>query len=267
MKFLQNVKVFQKVLLLGVIIIVAFAVLLAAYIYPIFQNNMFEAKELQTKNMVSSAASSIERYVELQKSGQMTLEEAQTAAMDVVRYMRYDNGNYFWINDLEPKMIMHPNYTSADKPEWYVVSGLEEYKDPTGKKIFVEFVEIAKEKGEGRVDYQWTRPGEDNKPPTPKISYVKLIPDWGWVVGTGVYVDDVQKQINTTILGSLIVILVIIALSIIIAVVLANSIAKPLKTMTAVAGRLALGGISDNLNMNRKDEIGLLGNAFEKMID
>lgn len=266
MKFLQNVKVFQKILLLGVIIIAAFIVLLAVYIYPIYQNNMFEAKEVQTKNLVSSAASSIERYVELQKSGQMTLEAAQAAAMDVVRYMRYDNGNYFWINDLEPKMIMHPNYSSTDKPEWYEESGLIEYKDPAGKKLFVEFVEVAKEKGEGRVDYQWTRPGEENKPPTPKISYVKLIPDWGWVVGTGVYVDDVQKQINTTILGSLIVILAIIALSIIIAIALANSIAKPLKTMTAVAGRLALGDISDNVSVERKDEIGLLASAFDRMI-
>ncbi|MBA4386235.1 MAG: hypothetical protein C0410_15990 [Anaerolinea sp.] len=267
MKFLQNVKVFQKVLLLGVIIIVAFAVFLAAYIYPTYKDNIFAAKEAQTKNMADSAYSSIEHFVDLQKNGKMTLEEAQAAAMDVVRYMRYDNGNYFWINDLEPKMIMHPNFTSADKPEWYAEGGLKEYKDPTGKKIFVEFAKIAKNQGEGSVSYQWPKTSGENVKPSPKISYVKSIPEWGWVVGTGVYVDDIQATINKTMLNSLLVIAVIIVLSIFLAIALANSIAKPLGTITAVAGRLAEGDISDNITMDRKDEVGLLASAFVRMID
>jgi methyl-accepting chemotaxis protein len=267
MKFLQNVKVFQKVLLLGVIIIVAFTVLLAAYIYPVYQNNMFAAKEEQTKNMVNSAAAVIEHYVELEKSGQLTTEIAQSAAMDAVRYMRYDNGNYFWINDLNLKLIMHPNVSIEDKPEWYIDGGMVDYADPNGKHIFVEFNKVATEQGEGRVDYEWPKSGKTGDPAAPKISYVKLIPEWSWVVGTGVYVDDVQKQINTTLISSLVIILGIIGLSILIAIALANSIAKPLSEITAVAGRLAEGDISDNVNMNRKDEIGLLGNAFGRMID
>jgi methyl-accepting chemotaxis protein len=266
MKFLQNVKVFHKVLLLGVIIIAAFTVLLSVYIYPVFKNNMFAAKEAQTKNLTDSAYTSIEHFVELQKNGQMTLEEAQAAALDVVRFMRYDNGNYFWINDLEPKMIMHPNFSSADKPEWYEDGGLSEYADPTGKKLFVEMVKIANEQGEGRVDYEWPKTSGENVKPSPKISYVKLIPDWGWVVGTGIYVDDVQKTINEVMVSALIMILVIIGLSIFVAIALANSIAKPLKTITDVASRLALGDISDNVTMQRKDEIGLLAGAFERMI-
>ncbi|MBA4385280.1 MAG: hypothetical protein C0410_11135 [Anaerolinea sp.] len=266
MKFLQNVKVFQKVLLLGVLIIVAFATLLVAYIYPTYKQNLFTAKEVQAQNMVNSAVASVEHYVELEKSGQMTTEEAQSAAMDVVRYMRYDNGNYFWINDLEPKMIMHPNVSITDKPEWYLEDGLVDYADPNGKKIFVEFAMIAKDQGEGRVDYEWPKSGKAGDPAAPKISYVKLVPDWGWVVGTGVYVDDVQASINATLLNIILSIVGIIGLSIFIAIVLANSIAKPLGTITAVAGRLAEGDISDNISMDRKDEIGLLAGAFEKMI-
>ncbi len=267
MKFLQNVKVFQKVLLLGVIIIAAFTVLLAAYIYPVYKNNMFAAKEEQTKNMVNSVAAVITHYVELEKGGQLTTEAAQTAAMDAVRYMRYDNGNYFWINDLTPKFIMHPNVSSTDKPDWFVDGGLSEYVDPKGKHIFMEFVNIAKTQGEGRVDYEWPKSGKTGDPAAPKISYVKLIPEWNWIVGTGVYVDDVQKQINTTMVSSLLIILGIIGLSIIIAISLANSIAKPLSEITAVAGRLAEGDISDNVVMNRKDEVELLGTAFGRMID
>ncbi len=267
MKFLQNVKVFQKVLLLGVIIIAAFTVLLAAYIYPVYQNNMFATKEEQTKNMVNSAASLIEHYVELEKSGQLTTEIAQSATMDAVRYMRYDNGNYFWINDINYKFIMHPNVSPDDKPEWFVDGGLVDYTDPTGKHIFTEYISVATEKGEGRVDYMWPKSGNAEDPSDPKIAFVKYVPDWEWVVGTGVYVDDVEKQIRNTLISSLVIILGIIGLSIFIVIILANSIAKPLSEITAVAGRLAEGDISDNVNMNRKDEIGLLGNAFGSMID
>ncbi|PKO01997.1 MAG: hypothetical protein CVU43_10165 [Chloroflexi bacterium HGW-Chloroflexi-5] len=267
MKFLQNVKVFQKVLLLGVIIIAAFSVLLAAFIYPLYKSDMFAAKEEQTNNMVNSAAAVIEHYVELEKSSELTTEVAQSAAMNAVRYMRYDNGNYFWINDINYKFIMHPNVAAEDKPEWFVDNGLVDYVDPTGKHIFTEFITVASEQGEGRVDYMWPKSGKAEDPADPKISYVKLIPDWGWVVGTGIYVDDVQETINTAMVSALLMVLGIIGLSIFIAIALANSIAKPLKTITDVAGRLALGDISDNVKMQRKDEIGSLASAFERMID
>ena len=266
MKFLQNVKVFQKVLLLGVIIIAAFAVLLAAYIYPLFKQNLFNSKEAQTKNMVDSAVAVVEHYAELEKSGAMTTEEAQSEAINAVRYMRYDNGNHFWINDIKLKLVMHPNVSIEDKPEWYEDGGLSDYADPTGKKLFVEMVNVANEQGEGHVDYEWPKSGKTGDPSAPKISYVKLVPDWGWVVGTGIYVDDVQKTINTAMVSALIMILVIVGLSIFVAILIGRSIAKPLGMMTGIAGRLALGDISDKVSMQRKDEIGSLANAFERMI-
>ena len=264
MKFLQNMKVFQKIVLLGIVIILTFTLLLALYIYPTYQNSMYTAKEAQTKNMVDSAAASIEHFVALQQSGEMSLEEAQTAAMEAVRYMRYDESNYFWINDLSPMMVMHPTASQEDNPTWYEDKGLTDYVDPNGKQIFVEFAKIAKESGEGRVDYEWVKPGENSA--SPKISYVKLVPEWGWVVGTGIYVDDVKAEINKTMVTAILVILVIVALSIFIAISLANSIARPLSDITKVAGRLAEGDISDNVKMNRKDEVGLLANAFTEII-
>lgn len=213
MKFLQNISVFLKILLLGLISVIVFAILIAGYIYPTYKNNMFAAKEEQNKNMVNSAASTVERYVEFQKDGQMTMEAAQMAAMDAVRFMRYDNGNYFWINDLTPKFIMHPNVSSVDKPDWFVDGGLKDYVDPTGKHIFLEFNKIATEKGEGIVAYEWPKTGKPGDPASAKISYVKLIPEWGWVIGTGVYVDDVQAAVNSAIINICLSVVGIIALS------------------------------------------------------
>lgn len=266
MNFLKNVKVYQKIVLLGVTITIAFLVLLAVYIYPVFQKNMFSAKEKQTEHLVNVAYFSVMHFVELQKAGQLTLEDAQTKAKEVVQFMLYDNGNYFWINDLEPKMIMHPNFTSMDKPEWYGTDGLVDYLDPTGKAIFVEFARVAGESGEGLVDYQWPKPGEEDKKPAPKISFVKLVPEWGWVVGSGVYVDDVQKEVNRVMFTALIVIAAIIILSVIIAILLAKSIADPLGRITSVACRLAEGDLSDEVSMERKDEVGLLASAFTNII-
>jgi methyl-accepting chemotaxis protein len=266
MKIMQNIKVFQKIIILGVVIILTFGLLLALYIYPTYENNMYAAKEEQTRNMTDSAAASIMHFVELEQSGTLTRIEAQNAAMEVVRYMRYDDGNYFWINDLNYKFIMHPNVSVEDNPEWYVDNGLVDYVDPTGKHIFTEFIDVATTLGEGRVDYQWPKSGKTGDPADPKIAYVKLVPEWDWVVGTGIYVDDVQKQINETLMIALLVILAIVVFSVVIAVALANSIAKPLASITAVAGRLAQGDISDDVKMERKTTVGLLAGAFASTI-
>ncbi|MFP4036251.1 MAG: methyl-accepting chemotaxis protein [Desulfobacteraceae bacterium] len=116
--------------------------------------------------------------------------EQQAEIASFVKELRYgpDNKDYFWINDLEPKMVMHPY-----KPE---LNGqdLSGFKDPEGNKIFVEFARICKEKGEGFLEYLWPKYGADE--PQPKISFVKFFPEWEWIVGTGVYVDDVEKLVQ-----------------------------------------------------------------------
>ncbi len=266
MKFLRNVKVFQKILFLGVIIIIAFTILLVAYIYPTYTSNMYASKEEQTRNLVGAAYNSIEHYVELANAGQMTVDQAQVYAMDTVRYMQYDESNYFWITDQGPKMIMHPNYSASDKPEWYADNGLNDYADPNGKLLFVEMAKIAQAQGEGRVDYEWPKPGAENDKPSPKISFVKLIPEWGWVVGTGIYVDDVESELFTTMITALIIMAGIIGLSLLVAILMANSIARPLNKITIVAGKLAQGELSDGIDLDQKDEVGLLASAFDEII-
>ena len=266
MKYLRNMSVFQKIIFIAVLIVLIFTALLAFWVYPVFKNNMYLAKQEQTKNLVATAYSAVEHYVALQKSGDMTLEEAQAAAKDAVKYLQYGDGNYFWINDLEPKMIMHPNYSATEKPEWYAENGLTNYADPTGKKIFVEMAAIAKKDGEGYVNYEWTKPSDSTQKSYPKISFVKLVPEWGWVVGTGVYVDDVENEINRVLYTSFLLIGAIILVTILLSIFYARSISAPLVKITKVANLLAEGEISSELNMDRKDEVGLLATSFDKII-
>jgi methyl-accepting chemotaxis protein len=119
----------------------------------------------------------------LEASGALPRAEAQRLAKDAVSRLRYGTGDYFWINDMTPRMVMHPI-----KPE---MNGkdLSDYKDPNGLLLFKAMVDVVGKDGAGLVAYQWPKPGL--AAPQDKISYVMAFQPWGWVVGSGVYVDSV----------------------------------------------------------------------------
>lgn len=139
------------------------------------------------KSLVDAAGAVIINDMARVTKGEVTTEEAQKNALATIQAMRYNGKEYFWVNDVNLKMLMHPT-----KPE---LNGqdLSGKADPQGKKLFVEMVNTVKAKGEGRVDYMWPKPGHDE--PQPKISYVKVYQPWGWVVGTGVYVDEIHAEL------------------------------------------------------------------------
>ena len=148
------------------------------------KDQLLSDRKDKTRNVVEVAHSVIETYYKQEKAGKLTREEAQAQAKEILRGMRYDKVEYFWINDMHPVSIMHPI-----KPE---LEGKDQTAniDKTGKALYVEFVKTVKANGAGFVDYYWTKPGSDAV--VPKISYVKGFEPWGWVVGSGVYVDDVD---------------------------------------------------------------------------
>ena len=130
-------------------------------------------------------------YNEQQKGLIPSVEEAQKQAIQRLRDIRYgeENKDYVWINDFTPTMIMHPFRTDLEG------KSLSEYKDPNGKTLFNEMVAKCKEKGEGFVDYKWQWKDQADKI-VPKISYVKSYKEWNWIVGTGIYIEDVNAEIS-----------------------------------------------------------------------
>jgi methyl-accepting chemotaxis protein len=148
------------------------------------ENRIMAERRAATKAVVESALGVISYYGGLAESGDLSKEAAQKAAIGVVSSLRYDGDQYFWINDMQPVMIEHPV-----KPELNGTD-LSQNEDPNGKKLFVAFVDKVKADGAGFVDYMWPKPGAEA--PQPKISYVAGYTPWGWVVGSGVYVDDVR---------------------------------------------------------------------------
>jgi len=182
---------------------------------------------------------------------------ARKMAADRISKLRYGNGDYFWINDLGPRMIMHPA-----KPE---LNGqdLTEMKDPDGKHLFVEFANVVKKKGSGFVEYQWPKPGKDA--PQPKLSYVTGFEPWGWVIGTGVYIDDLQAQLWDSARNVVIFALVIIALLGTVTLIIARKMSKALVAMTSAVTKLGQGDFGIELpGLDRGDELGDMARSIEQ---
>jgi methyl-accepting chemotaxis protein len=148
---------------------------------------MYDARYQETKSVVESAWGILDYYAKQANSGSISLDQAKRNAKEAIRNTRYRHNEYFWINDMTPRMIMHPITQELDGAD------ISNNKDPKGKRLFSEMVEVCKIKGEGYVDYCWPKPGESK--PVPKISYVKLYPEWEWIIGSGIYLDDIEKEL------------------------------------------------------------------------
>jgi methyl-accepting chemotaxis protein len=151
--------------------------------------------ETTIRSQVESMLAVLEHYHAQEVAGELTTEEAQQAAKDTVSAVRYSGEEYFWINDLDVHMVMHPIKPELDGTD------LSTMEDPDGTLLFVEFVDVVNADGAGYVDYQWPKPGEEE--PQPKASYVAGFEPWGWVVGTGVYIDDIATASRAQVLSLL----------------------------------------------------------------
>ncbi len=160
--------------------------LIALGAYSVFElrQHLLEEKRLALRAVVDTAMGVLTHQHELQAAGKLTQDVAQRQAMEAIRGLRYSGSEYFWINDMSPRMVMHPIKPEMDGKD---LTGI---KDPSGKALFVAMAEVVKRQGEGDVDYMWPKPGRDA--PVPKISFVKEFKPWGWMIGSGIYIEDVD---------------------------------------------------------------------------
>lgn len=164
--------------------IIALLVLFAGVLYT-ERSLLLKDRQEKVRNLVEVAYGVIAQHEKSVTEGKMTREAAQASALAVVRNMRYDSVEYFWVNDMTPKILMH-----AAKPD-LEGKDMSALKDPNGKFLFNEFVAVVKKDGKGFVDYFWPKAGETK--PVAKISYVMGFEPWGWIVGSGIYLDDVDR--------------------------------------------------------------------------
>ena len=148
----HGVKVSTRMHLMVGLTMVGLVILCFAALLQI-KETMIEDRKAKIRNLVEYAHSQLAFYDEQVKAGTMSLEQAQTLAKNTLRKARYDEKEYFWLNDYHPKSVMHPI-----KPE-LEGKDMTDNKDPTGKQLYVEFVKVVKADGAGFVDYLWSKPG------------------------------------------------------------------------------------------------------------
>ena len=232
---------------------------------------LFEQKKEKIKDLVNTAYGVIQESVKISDS----LDETTTVnPVQIIEKLRFgpENDDYFWINDTTPKMVMHPF-----KPE---LNGknISDMQDPNGKKIFVEMVKVCQEKGEGFVEYMWSKPGKEE--PVPKISYVKLHKKLNWIVGSGIYIDDIDTvmseieanisaDLNRQIWSMLLLILAICSIIVFVTILISNKITKPIKKVTAMLEDIAQGegDLTKRIEITTEDEIGEMSGWFNTFID
>ena len=158
---------------------------------PSLENNLTEQKKEIIQTLTRSTVGMLSEYNERALSGELTQVQAQKKAMERIRYLRYgtDGKDYFWIIDLHPFMLMHPYRPDLEGRD------MTAFTDVQGAFPFIGMVETAMSKGEGYVDYYWQWKDAPHSI-VPKISYVQLFEPWGWIVGTGIYVEDIQNEVD-----------------------------------------------------------------------
>jgi methyl-accepting chemotaxis protein len=260
MTFLQNWKIRNKIIVAPAIMTIMMTVWVVVYLLPLFEKNILKEKQTATRHVVETTFGLLAEINGQVKNGTMSLEDGKKLAAQRLSNLRYEDKEYFFVSDLQPRMVMHPI-----KPE---LNGkdLTDIKDPSGKAIFLEFAKISKEKGGGFVDYLWSKPGESQ--PVPKISYVKLYEPWGWVVGSGIYVDDLYQQmlfIKLVLLGGDIA---FVAFIMTISILISRQVTMPVKQMVSMADDLAHGegDLTKRLGLTHNDEIGKAAGLIDQFI-
>ncbi|AWY44332.1 HAMP domain-containing protein [Pseudomonas putida] len=243
---------------LSLILIVAVTMLLALGVIMLKQihEDLYQAKAQKTQHVVQTASGILAYYHELESAGTLTRETAQKQALNAVRGLRYDQNDYFWINDLTPVMVMHPANPKLDG------QNLSSIRDPDGFAVFNEMVAIAKAKGAGLVNYRWPKPGASE--PVEKTSYVKLFEPWGWVIGSGVYIDDMQAEFYGQVWKASSIGLAIAVIMVLLVFMIARSIAQPLRETVNAMASIASGesDLTRSLDTLGKDEITQLAHHF-----
>ncbi len=226
-----------------------------------YHRDLMHEKENQIHNLVETVHSMLANLEAQSQAGAFDRQEAMNRAKEYVKALRYDKTNYFWINDLDARMVMHPIKPELDGKD------MTAFTDPDGKRIFAEFARVAKQAGEGVVPYLWPKPGSEA--PVNKISYIKGFMPWGWAIGTGVYVDDVEAAFWNHARTLIVISLVLIGLLVGLSVAITRSIVRPIDRTRAALDDIASGGgdLTHRLDSAGSDEIAKLASAFNQFVD
>ena len=254
--YFSNLSVRRKLNLLTLLIalgVIALSVIAARMQYL----DLTETRKTALKTQVELSYGILQHYHRLAGTGELSEDAAKSAALQALEVMRAENDTYYFnIYDTGYRLLMHPFRKDL------VGKDMKDFRTDDGVRIYYDQVEAAKAGG-GFVNYRWAKPG--SKGEVEKVAYAGLFAPWNWVVSSGVYMDDVQRQalVFTAIMAISggVLVLIVLALS----WVIGNRIARPLKQATAVAEGIANGKLDSHIGPQPHDEPGRLLEAMSGM--
>ena len=238
------------------LMVLALLGLLLFFCLQIYQQGLMGEKSRQTRAQVETAYSLVAGLEARVRKGELDEASAKAEALALIKGLRYGADDYFWINDSHPTMVMHPMKPELDGKD---LSGVE---DKQGLRLFVAFADLARAQGAGEVAYYWPKPGVEE--PVRKISYIKRFAPWDWIIGTGVYVDDVEAQYQEVLCTLLGVGLVLALLLFAVVGLIVRSIVVPLSQSVSALGNIARGegDLRFRLPESGRDELSQLSVNF-----
>lgn len=281
----KNWRIQYKIMSISVISVAVMMAGLFVYLLPLIESRIMKEKKDATRHVVELAMGVVERYDGEVKAGKLPLEQAQKDAAALISKMRYEKKEYVWVNDLGspvPKMIMHPTVPALDgkvldDPKFNKATTMSDGLDGAvqeidRKNLFVTFNEVVGRAGQGFVNYEWPKPkvgGGTTSELYTKLSYVKKFEPWGWVLGSGIYIDDVKQDVAK-------VKWILVALNIVFAIfmlglcfLISRGITKTLGYVDNSLEEMASGGgdLTRRLHVEREDETGSLATSFNRFLD
>ncbi len=240
-----------------------------------FRQMLVKDIEEQLRNQTLTAISAIDEFHKRQLAGELTEEQAKSFAAVTVRNMRYEgDGGYFWIDTFDGV-----NVVLLGRAETEGKSRIDA-TDPSGRKYIQEMIETGRQSGGGFTDLQFPKPNQTE--PLPKKNFTMAYEPYGWVVGTGVWIDYIdtrvaemqarsESNLNSIMLKMAIVGIIIMAGMIFIAIVFSNYLIMPIRVITSTLDTLATGNFRNSgeskIDPNRTDEIGVMARAVTKLQD
>ncbi|WP_448203988.1 methyl-accepting chemotaxis protein [Azospirillum sp. sgz302134] len=219
---------------------------------------MMEDRRTKLRNLVEVASGIAASFEAKERAGQLTRDQAQQLAKDTIAALRYEGDEYFWINTAsDATLVAHPKRPKD------VGRSMWDFKTPDGDFVYRMFVQAATGPGKaGFLSYSQKLPNSDVQ--TEKVSYVKLFEPWGWVVGSGIYFNDVDAALRSTgwSVGAAILAIALVLLAA--GAAIGRGITVPLAALVAAMKELANGNLSAPVpDRDRRDEIGAMALALE----
>ncbi|WP_051560060.1 methyl-accepting chemotaxis protein [Marinobacterium jannaschii] len=213
------------------------------------------ARKAEIRHLVESAQSLIEASYKQHGDSEVAKEQAK----ELIRQLRYGEKGYFWVNDMSLRLIMHPLKPDKEGRD------MTQVRDGSGRFHWQAMREQVVASGKGYVAYSFKAPSIDT--PKDKLSYVSGFKPWGWMIGTGVYIDDIDEEFMQQLIGSTIVLLVAVVMVVLFSWRIMGNILQPVYLLQQRMQKASEGDLRQQPDDGRQDELGTLMRSFNTMLD